>query len=206
MLVLGRVLDPQGRPVANAVIMVYAAFQPPRRRTYAAYRPEPIGTARSDLSGHFQADAPRTTSARHHLVGAVALAPGYGAGWVDLEADSERSQVDITLRSEHVIQGRLFAVNGRPAQSVAVRVATMGRFIPANLVAHRRETIDGPSLLSQSGNRLPAWPAPRSAMPMAGSPSAALARTCESSSRSTTQDLPGKNTPSIPLVHPSQSQ
>jgi protocatechuate 3,4-dioxygenase beta subunit len=160
MFVVGRVLDPQGKPVANAVIMVYAALQPPWRRTYAGYTPEPIGTARSDAHGRFQADAPRTTSARHHLVGAVALAPGYGAGWVDLEADSERSKVDITLRSEQAIQGRLFDVNGQPVQGVAVRVATMGRFIPANLAAHRRETIDGPSLDSLNGNRLPAWPEP----------------------------------------------
>ena len=160
MFVVGRVLDPQGKPVANAVIMVYAALQPPWHRTYAGWKPEPIGTARSGAHGRFQADAPRTSSARHHLVGAVASAPGYGSGWVDLEAGSERSEVDITLRSEQVIKGRLFDVNGRPVQGVVIRVATMGRFIPASLAAHRLEAIDGPSVHSQSGNGLPAWPAP----------------------------------------------
>ena len=105
-------------------------------------------------------DAPRTSSAHHHLVGAVALAPGYGAGWVDLEADTERSEVDITLLPERLIQGRLFDVTGRPVQGVAVSIATMGRFIPAHPASHRNETIDGPSFSSQSGNGLPAWPTP----------------------------------------------
>ena len=41
-------------------------------------RPSAIGQARSDGSGRFQIDAPRTASSRHHQTGAVALAPGYG--------------------------------------------------------------------------------------------------------------------------------
>ena len=68
--------------------------------------------------------------------------------------------MDITLRPQRLIQGRLFDVTGRPVQGVAVRVETMGRFIPANLATHRLETIDGPSFASQNGNGLPAWPMP----------------------------------------------
>ena len=176
MLVVGRVLDPQRKPVTNAVTMVYAALKHSGRRTYAGWRPEPIGTSRSDVNGRFQVDAPRTSSARHHLVGAVALAPGYGAGWVNLEADTERGEVDITLLPERLIQGRLFDVTGRPVQGVAVSIATMGRFIPAHPASHRRETIDGPSFTRKAGTAFQLGPRPRSAMPRAGSPSTALAR------------------------------
>ena len=58
--------------------------------------------------------------------GAVALAPGYGAGWVELDPDADQPAADITLRPEQVIQGRLFDVQGRPARGVTVSVASMG--------------------------------------------------------------------------------
>ena len=111
----------------------------------AKMRPSAIGQARSDDSGRFQIDAPRTASSRNHLIGAVALAPGYGAGWVELDPDVDRPDVDITLRPEQVIQGRLFDLNGRPVQGVTVMVQTMGRLVPADLANHRQESIDGPS-------------------------------------------------------------
>ena len=78
--------------------------------------PTAVGQARSDGSGRFQVDAPRTSSSRHHQVGAVAVAPGYGAGWAELDPDADQPVADITLRPEQVIQGRLFDVN-RPACS-----------------------------------------------------------------------------------------
>ena len=59
---------------------------------------------------------PRTSSARHHRFGAVAIAPGYGAGWVELDPDADQPAADIALRPEQVIEGRLFDVNGRPVR------------------------------------------------------------------------------------------
>ncbi len=66
-------------------------------------------------------------------MGAVAIAPGYGAGWVELDPDADRPTADISLRPEQVIQGRLFDLIGRPVQGVEVRVQSMGRVIPGNL-------------------------------------------------------------------------
>ena len=160
MFVVGRVLDPQGKPVANAVTMVYAALKQPWRQTYAGWRPEPIGTARSDARAGSRSmpRAPRQRAITWSVPSPWrrAMVP---AGSISKQTPS-RARCDITLRPEQVIQGRLFDVNGRPVQGVAVRVATMGRFIPASLAAHRPETIDGPSLDSLNGNGLPAWPAP----------------------------------------------
>ena len=57
----------------------------------------------------------------------IAIAPGYGAGWVDLDLDADQPAADITLRPEQVIQGRLFDIQGRPVQGVTVSVEGMGR-------------------------------------------------------------------------------
>jgi hypothetical protein len=45
----------------------------------------PLGDARADGSGRFRINAPRTSSTRHEDFGAVAMAPGYGVGWVTLD-------------------------------------------------------------------------------------------------------------------------
>ncbi len=156
MFVVGRVLDPQGKPVPNALTMVYASLkQPGSGGLVEKVKPSAIGQARSDDSGLFQLDAPRTSSSRHHRMGAVAIASGYGAGWVEFDPDADQPTADISLWPEQVIQGRLFDVNGRPVQGVDVRVQSMGRVLPGNRDSQRGE---GPSFWWNPGNDLPAWP------------------------------------------------
>jgi RNA polymerase sigma factor (sigma-70 family) len=129
MIVVGRVLDPQGKPVPNATTMVYAALkQPGRAGRGGSMAPSAIGQARCEGSGRFQLDAVRTSSSIHFEVGAVAVAPGFGAGWVDLDLDADQPVAEITLRPEQVIQGRLFDVQGQPVQGVSVSVEAMGHF------------------------------------------------------------------------------
>ena len=89
MFVVGRVLDPKGEPVTSATVVIHA-------RSLASVRPPyltqqiPIADGRADRSGRFRIDAPRTSSSRHASFGAVALAPGYGVGWVELDPDDEQ--------------------------------------------------------------------------------------------------------------------
>jgi RNA polymerase sigma factor (sigma-70 family) len=156
MIVVGRVLDPQGKPVPKALTMVYASLkQPGSGGLVEKMKPSAIGQARSDDSGRFQLDAPRTSSSRHHKMGAVAIASGYGAGWVEFDPDADRPTADIALWPEQAIQGRLFDLIGRPVQGVEVRVQSMGRVLPGNRDSMRGE---GPSFWWNPGNGLPAWP------------------------------------------------
>src|SRR5262249_35230272 len=128
MFVAGRVLDPDGKPVPNATVMVHAA---PRRPghvgEYEELRPSPIGRAQCDGSGRFRLDAMRTTSSLNYRVGAVAMAPGFGAGWAELDPDADEPATDITLKREQEIRGRLLDREGRPARGVRVEVHSMGR-------------------------------------------------------------------------------
>ena len=87
----------------------------------------PIGDARADSSGRFRIDAPRTSSSHHEAFGAVALAPGYGAGWVELDPDDDQPTADISLRPEQVIHGRLFDLQGRPVPDVTLSVSSIHR-------------------------------------------------------------------------------
>jgi len=160
MIVVGRVLDPQGKPVPNATIMVYAALKQPGRGGWIAWMsPSAIGQARCEDSGRFQLDAPRTSSSIHFQVGAVAVAPGFGASWVDLDLDAAQPAVEITLRPEQVIHGRLFDVQGRPVQGVSVSVEGMGHFRrkPDSIP----EDIDGPYFWGGNhAKNVSGWPQP----------------------------------------------
>ena len=162
MFITGRVLDLQGKPVPNAATMIYATLkQPWRSDRLELMAPSAIGQAMSDPSGRFRLDATRTSSSTYEQAGAVAIAPGYGAGWVDLDLDAEQPTADITLRPEQVIQGRLFDVQGQPVQGVSVSVAAMGRALPDPEGDPDDEALEGPEFLGGNhAKSLPAWPRP----------------------------------------------
>ncbi len=167
MFIVGRVLNPQGKPVPNATVMAYAQRNLPQ---------EVIGQAQCDGSGLFRIDAPRTSSARNESVGAVALAPGYGAGWVELDPDADQPIADISLRPEQVIHGRLFDLQGRPAPDVAVSVSAMRHILQRN-PDKRRERSEGPAFWGVMRKTAPAGLILRSPTQKAGSPCTASAAT-----------------------------
>jgi hypothetical protein len=161
MFVVGCVFDPQGKPVANASVMVYArstGLQMPT--SFERAYPKEIGRATSDSSGRFRADVPRTSSASYDEFGAVALASGYGAGWVDsLDPDIDQPSADITLRPEQAIHGRLFDLQGRPAGGVKLSVTAIRRFIPKRPNTGQEE-FEGPAFWWAHLDDLPGWPSP----------------------------------------------
>ncbi len=160
MFVTGRVLDPSGKPVPDASVAVYA-----RRLTsnlplfLRSRRPLPIGDARADGSGRFRIDAQRTSSSRYEVFGAIALVPGYGAGWVELNPDDSEPTADITLRPEQVVQGRLVDVQGQPAANVLLSVTSIHRNLPPPQTGRRRVP-DGVFYSGTNVNDFPAWPKP----------------------------------------------
>ncbi len=158
MFVVGRVLDPHGKTVPGASVMVYGSPKQPDGRP-GENAPAAIGQAACDEMGRYRLDAPRLSSATHFMVGAAAIAPGYGTGWVNLDVDADQPVADITLRPEQVIRGRLFDVQGRPAPGVKVSVEGMGH--PQRGPTNLPEFIEGPHFWA--GNRADnpdGWPGP----------------------------------------------
>ena len=162
MFVVGRVLDPRGKTGAGRDGRGSCAE--PGARACAlpvAMRQVPIGDARADGSGRFRIDAPRTSSSRHESFGAVALAPGYGVGWVELDPDDDQPTADISLRPEQVIHGRLFDLQGRPVPDVTLSVASIRRDLPQARPAGARSRFDGVFYWwRRDANDFPAWPRP----------------------------------------------
>ncbi len=161
MFIVGRVLDPEGKPVAGATVMAYARMLLPgpagERRTMD---PVSIGHAQSDGSGKFRLDAARTSSSRNDRLGVVAFAAGFGAGWALPDVDAEQPTVDITLPREQPIEVRLFDLEGRRAQGVTLSVYAIRKILERNPVAHL-ERLEGPAFLLRTHvSDLPGWPKP----------------------------------------------
>ena len=154
MTVVGRVLGPDGKPVAGAVVDLVAR---PRSPWVGASEELDhhtlLGTGQSDGDGRFRLDSPRTASTRVFEVTAIAAAPGSGLGWARLNADAEQPAGELHLRPEQVIRGRLVDVNGQPATGVELRIQSIG--LPNDLGKH-----DGIMFWDESSEVLRAWPRP----------------------------------------------
>ena len=128
MFVTGVVLDPTGKPAARVPVDMIGR---PRgawvaTREYVDARVL-IGKGETDADGRFRLDAARTTADGFFEVYALASAPGFGLGWVQLNADAKEPAAEIRLRPEQVIRGKLIDVHGQPAAGVELQVGSVGR-------------------------------------------------------------------------------
>ena len=155
---VGRVLDPDGKPVPGATVVVHARSLALGRAPYhveigaRSRSPTPARTARAG-SGSMRPGRHRRST---RMFGAVALAPGYGVGWVELDPDDDQPTADISLRPEQVIHGRLFDVQGRPVPDVT----RLGRVDPSRCLPRApgqglAAAIDGIAYWGQSCQRFP---------------------------------------------------
>jgi RNA polymerase sigma factor (sigma-70 family) len=113
----GRVLDPEGKPFEGAKL--YVAFQ----RDFALeHRPPPAVRATSQARGRFQLSVPKAEFDESKTQ-VVALAPGYGPGWVELERPEAAANLTLQLVKDDVpINGRVLDLQGRPLSGITVHV------------------------------------------------------------------------------------
>jgi RNA polymerase sigma factor (sigma-70 family) len=147
--VRGRVLAPDGRPLAGA--RLYASYFTTKRLA------SPV-RAVSGPDGRFRFNFPRAgyepEGEGSFYVEVMALAPGYGADW-----DVFRGKGEVTLRlvKEATLRGRILDQDGRPVMRARVRLHSIMRYPAATLTRYldyvRRGSEDGPDFAGIKG-----WP------------------------------------------------
>jgi protocatechuate 3,4-dioxygenase beta subunit len=125
MLVAGRVLDPDGRPLPNARVAVLADRKRQVGDIDGRHRNILMGTAAADADGRFALVFPAIPPPRLEHLSLIAVAPGRVLTAVDLKTDVERQETSITLAAEEPVEGRLVDVQGQPAAGVVVRLAKL---------------------------------------------------------------------------------
>ena len=126
MIVSGRVLDGDGRPAAGARVAVVGRRKLALMSARAADQYESLGGAHADADGRFRLETRPTSNVTHFEAYALALAPGFGLGWAELDRDAESPSVNLKLRPEQVVEGRLTSERGAPASDVEVQVESVG--------------------------------------------------------------------------------
>jgi RNA polymerase sigma factor (sigma-70 family) len=125
MTVVGRILDPQGKPIPDARVAVLADRMRQVSDLGDSHRNILMGTAAVDVEGRFALEFPTIPAGRLEHLSVIAAAPGRGLKVADLDLAAERQEASLALAAEHPAQGRLIDVQGQPAAGLVVRVGKL---------------------------------------------------------------------------------
>ena len=114
----GRVLGPDGKPVAGAKLFVTLPWSYMQRPA-----PSPV-RATTGTDGRFQFTASKSKFGPHvYVMAVVAVAPGYGPDWVEVRPQDAKDDLTLRLVKDDVpINGQVLDLQGRPVRGATVRV------------------------------------------------------------------------------------
>ncbi len=139
MVLRGQVLDPDGKPVVGAQIVLGVPQPSPKTELRR------LGSTGSD--GRFELAIPRSTleppvkRPERDLPGPVlaAVAPGLGPDWKPVDRKKPGDPITLRLRRDDVpVEGRVISLEGRPLAGLSVKIAYIAEFPPA-LMAKLRQ-------------------------------------------------------------------
>ncbi|WP_165071185.1 M56 family metallopeptidase [Paludisphaera rhizosphaerae] len=130
MTISGRVLDPEGKPLARAKVAVVGHRQRAHESAWLEQAAIVLGEGEADGTGRFRIETPRTSSGRYQNANVVAGSPGFGLGWSAFNLDDAAPTVDVSLQPEQPVELRFLTPEGQPAAGLAVRTLSLTRELP----------------------------------------------------------------------------
>jgi RNA polymerase sigma factor (sigma-70 family) len=128
MLVSGRVLSPEGKPLAGAPVAVAGLSRDVGRGgDLVTEQTHVIVQGKTDAQGRFRLKAPGANPAQFFNLYALARAPGHGLAVQKLNLALPANDVTLKLAPEHIVRGRLVDLQGQPAVGVTVLVNWVGQ-------------------------------------------------------------------------------
>jgi RNA polymerase sigma factor (sigma-70 family) len=128
--VAGRVLDPDGKPVAGASIAVLARQGAilSSGEWWAAFHNDIAGQAKTDANGRFRVKAARPDPLMNvRTVRVVAMKDAAGLAWKAVDADAQSVQLELRLTLVQPVRGRIVGIQGEGAAGAKIHVARITR-------------------------------------------------------------------------------
>jgi RNA polymerase sigma factor (sigma-70 family) len=122
VVVRGRVLDPDGKPIAGARLYW------PRLRTQQSRGDEDVDFPQrgvSDAEGRFRLELPRSDIHPETNLSLVAAAAGYGVDWAELPRGERPADLTLRLVKDEPIKGQVLNTEGKPLAGVRVSVSAL---------------------------------------------------------------------------------
>ncbi|WP_165222468.1 M56 family metallopeptidase [Aquisphaera insulae] len=129
-IIMGRVLDPDGKPVPGAKVAIIGRRQLATLNARSEMQEALIGRTAADATGRYRFDIQRPTSISHYDVAIMAVSQGYGLGWNDVARNDPAQTVDIQLRPLVPAEGRLVDAAGKPITGIELHVTAIGMIRP----------------------------------------------------------------------------
>lgn len=130
MTVTGRVLAPDGRPLAGANVAVWGrqGLVLSSNEWWASFRNEVLGQVKADKDGNYQLRvAGLDPLMKVRTLRVVASAEGYGLAWKALNPDAEQAEAELRLTAVQPVRGHIVGIQGEPAAGVQIHVAKVTR-------------------------------------------------------------------------------
>src|SRR5262249_26287557 len=123
VMVRGRVLDPDGKPVKEARL-----YWPrvPKTEPKDEDDLEIPQRGQTDAAGRFRFELPRSDIKPERKRWLVAAADGYGVAWAEWSDIEKGGELTLRLVKDQPIEGRIVTSEGKPVAGVRVSITTLG--------------------------------------------------------------------------------
>jgi RNA polymerase sigma factor (sigma-70 family) len=122
LVLQGRVLDPDGKPVKGArLYSPHLLKDPPETDDDVTV----VRRGVTDSDGRFRVTIPPSDARLDWGASLVAAADGYGVDWVDLPKGDSTTELTLRLVKEHSIRGRLVSTEGKPLAGARVTIIAL---------------------------------------------------------------------------------
>jgi RNA polymerase sigma factor (sigma-70 family) len=130
MTLTGRVLDPEGKPVAGAqvAVCVREGMVLSTGQGWASLRNEVLGQVNTDQEGTYRLAVPRANPLMTFCsVRVVATAADYGLAFKAVKPDAEETEAELRLTAVQRVTGHIVGLQGEDAAGVRIHVGRMKR-------------------------------------------------------------------------------
>ncbi len=121
-LLRGRVIGPNGQPVAGADVAVIAARVTQKPGGFIDVHGEIPAEGKTDEQGQFTFSFPALSSKTHREAHVIARGTGLGMGYAKFKPDDGQLDVELKLQPEEPLRCRIVDVDGQPGADVRMSI------------------------------------------------------------------------------------